>query len=183
MDIQPTIPEQLHSPPENVPTKVQLNSSKAGSVSGWIEAVGVDSSYRPPPPRAVKPVACFYVQPHVAGRAPPDNHYRAIYLTKRTLKDFTNALATKCNIEPTQVIRTYRMTENGLNILFDDDCILELPEGQDMAAEFCEAVPDADAPIKPKREWDAGPTDIQCDGELSTVENVNSHGYELKLLF
>lgn len=184
VDIQPTIPEQLHSPPENMPTRVQTVSSDVGSVSGWIEAVGVDSNYRPPPPRAVKPVACFYVQPHVAGKAPSDNHYRAIYLMKRTLKDFTNAVATKCNIEPTQIIRTYRTTENGLNILFDDECIDRLPEGQDMAAEFCEAQLDADdAPIKPKREWDAGPTDIQCDGELSTAENVQSHGYELKLLF
>ncbi|CAK1359142.1 unnamed protein product [Cercospora beticola] len=184
MDIQPTIPEQLHSPPENAPVKVQIKSSEAAAVSGWIEAVGVDPSYRPPPPRAVKPVACFYVQPHVSGRAPSDNHYRAIYLMKRTLKDFTNALARKCNIEPTQVLRTYRITENGLNVFFDDECIDELAEGQDMTAEFCEVqLDDDDAPVKAEREWDAGPTDIQCDGELPTTENVNSHGYELKLLF
>ena len=98
------------------------------------------------------------------------------------LKDFTNALATKCNIEPTEVLRTYRIKKGGIHILFDDECIRELPEGQDMTAEFSEIQED-DTPVKPKREWDAGATDIQVDGDLSTIENVNSSGYELKLVF
>lgn len=182
MDIQPTITEHIQSPPDGKPTKIRTRSPKNGSVSGWIEALGVDSSYQPPPERTVKPVACFYVQSRVDGVTPTDNFHRAIYLTKRTLKDFTNALAMKCNIEPTEVIRTYRVNgETGIHILFDDECIRELPEGQDMMAEFNEV--QEDMPVKPKREWDAGSTDIQCDGELPTVENVNSSGYELKLLF
>ncbi|KAF7196116.1 Grainyhead-like protein 2-like [Pseudocercospora fuligena] len=180
MDIQPTIPEQLQSPPDNQPTKVQTRTSDDGTSSGWIEAVGVDHSYRPPPERPVKPVACFFVQPRVAGKT-SDNYYRAIYLMKRSLKEFNNTLAMKCGIEPTQVLRTYRINRDGLHVLFDDECIRELPEGQDMTAEFCEVQPDT--PVKPKREWDAGPTDIQCDGDLPTIENVSSTGYELKLLF
>lgn len=181
MDIQPTISEHLQSPPDGNPTKVKTRSPKDGSVSGWIEALGVDHTYQPPPERPVKPVASFFVQPRIAAMNPPDNFYRAIYLTKRTLKDFTHALAMKCNIEPTDIMRTYRINKDGLHILFDDECVRELPEGQDMTAEFSEM--HEDTPVKPKREWDAGSTDIQCDGELSTVENVNTSGYELKLLF
>ena len=66
-------------------------------------------------------------------------------------------------------------------VIDDDDCIRELPEGQDMTAEFCEL--HTESPTKMKREWDAGPTDPQCDGELPTVENVTTDGYELKLLY
>ena len=184
MDIQPTPPrsaQQLASPPDNQPIKIQTQSPKAGTMSGWIEALDVDQTYQPPQERAVKPVACFYIQPRVAGQAPGDSFYRAIYLFRRTMKDFVNAAAMKCRIEPTQVLRVVRVSRDGLPILYDDECIRELPEGQDMTAEFNEIQPDT--PIKPMREWDAGPTDIQCDGELLTVENVSSTGYELRLLF
>lgn len=182
MDIQPTIPEQLQSPPDNLPTKIETKSPISGALSGWIEALGVDHSYRPPPERPVKPVASIFVQPRVAGKPVADNYYRAVYLMNRTLRDFNSAIATKCGIEPTAVLRTYRINRDGLHILFDDDCVRELPEAQDMTAEFCEVQPDT--PVKHnKREWDAGPTDIQCDGDVPTTENVNSSGYELKLLF
>lgn len=181
VDIQPTIPEQLQSPPDNLPTKVKTRSPRDGSISGWIEALGVDHSYQPPPERPIKPAASFFVQPRVVGRPPTDNLYRAIYLMNRSLKDFTTAIAMKCDIEPTEVLRTYRINRDGLHILFDDDCIRELPEGQDMTAEFSETQPDT--PVRPKREWDAASTDVQCDGDLTTVENVSSTGYELKLLF
>jgi hypothetical protein len=117
----------------------------------------------------------------MGGRASTDGFYRAVYIYRRTLKDFTNALATKCNIEPTQVLRTVRIGPNDLPILFDDEDIRQLLEGQDMQAEFSEFQPGT--PSRTRREWDAGPTDIQCDGDLPTVENVSSTGYELRLLF
>jgi hypothetical protein len=181
VDIQPTIPEQLQSPPDNMPSKIETRSPISGALSGWIEALGVDHSYKPPPERPMKPVASIFVQPRVVGKAVPDNFYRAVYLMNRTLRDFNSAIATKCGIEPTAVLRTYRINRDGLQILFDDDCIRELPEAQDMTAEFCEYQPDT--PVKHKREWDAASTDIQCDGDVPTIENVNSTGYELKLLF
>jgi hypothetical protein len=181
LDIPQSIPEQLQSPPDNLPTKVQIKSPESGELSGWIEALGVDHGYQPPPERPVKPIASIFVQPRIAGQTPPDNFHRAVYLMKRTLKDFNNALATKCNIEPTQVLRTYRINRDGLHILFDDDCVREMPEGQDMTAEFSEIK--ADTPIKTKREWDAASTDMQCDGDVISAENVHSTGYELKLLF
>lgn len=184
MDIErtpPARPSQLASPPDNMPIKVQTRSPNSGTTSGWIEALDVDQNYQPPPERPVKPVACFYIQPRIAGRTPNDNFYRAIYLFRRTLKDFVNAVAMKCSIEPTQILRTIRISRGGLHILFDDDCIRELPEGQDMTAEFGEVQPGS--LMKPTREWDAGSTDVQCDGELSTSQPVNSTGYELRLLF
>lgn len=174
-------PQHLASPPDNQPVKVQTHSPTSGTMSGWIEALGVDHTYQPPVERVVKPIACFYIQPRVAGRAPDDNFYRAVYLMQRTLKDFVRALALKCNIEPTQVLRTVRISRQGRHILYDDQDIQEMPEGQDMTAEFCELRPHT--PPKPKREWDSGPTDIQVDGDLSAIETVHSSGYELKLLF
>lgn len=86
----------------------------------------------------------------------------------------------KINIEPTKVIRTIRVNQKGLQILVDDDAVQEIPEQQDMTAEFHEIITPQP---QMKREWDAGPTDIQVDGDIGIVENVNSTGYELRLLF
>ena len=176
----PANPQQLATP-DIQPSKVQTRSPNSGRPSGWIEAQDVDPSYEPPSQRAIKPIACFYIQPRVAGRPTGDNFHRAIYIFRRTLKDFVNAAAIKCEIEPTQVMQTVRINRKGLRILFDDECIRELPEGQDMAAEFHEV--SAEPSGKRTREWNASSTDIQVDGDLTTLENVSSNGYELRLLF
>ncbi|KAK3677235.1 hypothetical protein LTR78_002773 [Recurvomyces mirabilis] len=180
-DIIPAKPQQLDSPPANQPVKVQTRSPTSGAMTGWVEALGVDPMYQPPAERVIKPVACFYAQLRVPGASPGDNFHRAIYLTQRTLKDFNNAMATKSNIEPTKVLRTVRISRQGLHILFDDECVRELAEGQDMTAEFSEI--HSDSPSRLRREWDAGPTDVQCDGDVSAVATVSSTGYELRLLF
>lgn len=178
-DIQPVVAQHTISPPD-IPVKVQKShADDHGTLSGWIEALGVDYTYQPPPERIVKPIACFYVQPRLAGKAPEDSYYRAVYLMQRTLKDLVNGIAAKVNIEPTKVIRTLRIDRQGLQILFDDEAVRELPEGQDMTAEFHEITPQSPT----KREWDAGPTDIQVDGDVGAIENVNSAGYELRLLY
>lgn len=181
MDLQSYLPQQLASPPENQPVKVQTRSPTTGIVSGWVEAVGVDPQYQPPPERAIKPVACFYIQPRIAGQLQGDAFYRAIYLMQRTVKDFTNAIAMKCNIEPTKVLRVVRISRQGLQILFDEDCIRELAEGQDMGAEFVEIQPDS--PSNANKQRGDRTTEIQCDGDVLTVENVNSAGYELRILY
>lgn len=99
---------------------------------------------------------------------------------ERTLKAFVAGIAMKINIEPTKVTQTIRVNQKGLQILMDDEAVQSIPEQQDMTAEFHEITP----PAQPmKREWDAGPTDIQVDGDVSVTENVNSTGYELRLLF
>ena len=53
-DLQSSNPQHLASPPDQ-PVKVQPHSPASGVVTGWIEALGVDYSYQPPPERAVKP--------------------------------------------------------------------------------------------------------------------------------
>ncbi|KAH7095223.1 CP2 transcription factor-domain-containing protein [Paraphoma chrysanthemicola] len=165
----------------DVPTKVQRPYSDDHALSGWIEALGVDQTYQPPPEPMLKPVACFFVQPRIAGRQPDDNYYRAIYLMERTVKALVSGVAMKINVEPTKVTRTVRVNQKGLQILMDDDAITAIPEQQDMTAEFHEI---GTPPVHHlKREWDAGPTDIQVDGDISVIENVNSTGYELRLLF
>jgi hypothetical protein len=98
---------------------------------------------------------------------------------QKTLGDFVNEVSRKSEVEPTKVLRTLRITAKGLVVLFDDDSVRELPEGQDMIAEFQEIRPHS--PMK--REWDSGPTDIQVDGDLDVIHNVHSEGYELRLHF
>ncbi|KAL1306024.1 hypothetical protein AAFC00_004153 [Neodothiora populina] len=179
MDLQSCNPQQLASPPDQ-PVKIQTRSPATGTLSGWIESLGVDPSYQPPAERAIKPVACFFIQPRVAGKMAEDGYYRAVYLQQRTQKDFTNAVAMKCGIEPTQVVRTIRISRNGLHVLMDDETIQEMPEGQDMTAEFTEVQPSG---TRRTREWDSGSTDIQVDGDLSSISDHPSVGYELKLLY
>ncbi|KAG9204699.1 hypothetical protein G6514_000483 [Epicoccum nigrum] len=165
----------------DVPTKVQRPYSDDHALSGWIEALGVDQTYQPPPEPMLKPVACFFVQPRIAGKQPDDNYFRAVYVMERSVKALVAGIAMKINIEPTKVTRTVRVNQKGLQILMDDDAINAIPEQQDMTAEFHEI---GTPPIHSlKREWDAGPTDIQVDGDISVVEAVHSTGYELRLLF
>lgn len=120
------------------------------------------------------------MQPRIAGRQPEDNYFRAVYLMERTLKELVTGIARKMNIEPTKVTRTIRVNQKGLQILLDDDAVQAIPEQQDMTAEFQETLP---PPQPVKREWDAGPTDIQVDGDINVIENVHSTGYELRLLY
>jgi hypothetical protein len=41
--------------PPNMPTKILKTGAEAGNLTNWIEAVGVDYSYQPPPERVIKP--------------------------------------------------------------------------------------------------------------------------------
>ncbi|KAF2200964.1 hypothetical protein GQ43DRAFT_449125 [Delitschia confertaspora ATCC 74209] len=167
-------------PGSDVPTKVQRPYGDDHSLSGWIEALGVDQSYQPPPEPMLKPVACFFVQPRLAGKPPVDNYYRAVYLMERTVKALANGVAMKINLEPTQVTRIVRINQKGFQILMDDEAVQAIPEQQDMTAEFREIT----SPAPPvKREWDAGSTDIQVDSDINVIEDVSSTCYELRLLY
>jgi len=113
------------------------------------------------------------------GKPSEDSYHRAVYLMQRTLKDLVNGIAMKCGVEATKVLRTIRINKQGLNILFDDESVLELPEGQDMVAEFTEMRPKS--PMR--REWDSVPTEIQVDGDIDVANTMQSEGYELRLLY
>lgn len=146
-------PQHLASPMD-APTKVE-KPEKDGEVDTkhWLEALGVDRGYQPPPVNISKPgkypnhnvtdrfsnnasVACFYIQPTVNGTSPDDSHYRAVYLRQRTLQDFIQAVAKKSNVDPAQVGDTVHINARGLRIKVDDEMLLELPEGQDMQVDF-----------------------------------------------
>lgn len=179
MDLLPTIHEDSSS---KASTKVLTRSPKSGNARGSIDVRGVDPSYVPPAQKPIKPAACFFVLPRIEGQIPTDNYYRAIYLPRRTVRDFVNVLAMKCGIEPTLVLRTVRIPrDSDMQILFDDDCVREVPEGQDMTAKF-QAI-NHEAPHEQKRQWTSGPSDVQCDGELPTLENVSTEGYQLVLQY
>jgi hypothetical protein len=176
------------------PAKVSRQGD-TGTLTGWIEALGVDYNYQPPPERVIKPgmfalashaypadspaVASLYIKPRIAGKLPENSYYRAVYLMQRTLKDLVNSVASKSGVEPSKVFRTVRVNKAGLNILMDDETVIEMPEGQDMIADFIEMRPQE--PMK--REWDAAPTDIHVDGDINVVSIGRSDGYELRLLF
>jgi CP2 transcription factor len=175
-DVQVSNPQQLASPPDQL-TKVP-RVDDAGTLSSWIEALGVDPSYKPPGERPVKPIACFYVRNRDPAHPEKHKYYRAIYLMQRTLKDFTNSIATKWNLEPTKILRTLHVLQRGLEIEVDDDVIREMAEGQDITME----ISNIDAP-QAKREWDMT-IDVAVDSETGATQNVvHTEGYELKLVF
>jgi len=176
-DVTSSNPQQLASPPDQL-TKIP-RTDDAGTLSGWIEALGVDSSYKPPiMERLIKPVACFYILHR--DPAQPDRHeyYRAVYLMQRTLKDLTNSIAVKWNLEPTRILRTLHVLDRGLEVEMDDDVVRELAEGQDLIMEITEVQNQV------KREWDMS-VDVVVDNDNSsgTQNVVQTEGYELRLMF
>jgi outer membrane protein OmpA-like peptidoglycan-associated protein len=108
-----------------------------------------------------------------------DEYYRAVYLMQRTLKDFVNEVSRKSGIEASKVIRTVRIKNESMQVLFDDDTTRELPEGQDMITEFQEI--HSQTPMK--HEWDPSSTDIQVDGDVDVLNTTQRDGYELRLHF
>jgi len=175
-DIQASNP-QLASPPDQL-TKIP-KTDDAGSLSGWIEALGVDPSYRPPIERTVKPVACFYIMHQDPSQPARHEYYRAVYLMQRTLRDFTNSIALKWNLEPTKIMRCIHILSRGLEVEMDDDVIRELSEGQDLKMEIREIQnPNV------KREWEMS-VDVVVDSDSAgaTSNVVHNDGYELRLKF
>lgn len=128
-------PHQLVNPPDG-PTKIKkVQQQGDGQSVEWIEALGVDPFYQPPP-EPVSAVACFYMKPSIAGRRVEDDYYRAVYLTHRNLDSLVHAIALKCNVEPIRITSTIRVNAAGLQIKVEDDMIREMDEGQDLLAEL-----------------------------------------------
>lgn len=161
----------------------------AGSLSGWIEALGVDPSYQPPVNRAPKPVACFYVVRRDAADPDAREYHKAVYLMERTLGEFVTRIASKWNIDVNRVQRVVHVLQSGLEVEMDDDVIRELSEGRDMALEVAELK----IPLPPqqpvKREWEMSLDD--APGEEDDDEVVvaplraaqQQTGYELRFAF
>jgi hypothetical protein len=142
----------------------------------------VDSAYKPPEQRLIKPVASFYILHRDASQPEKHEYYRAVYLMQRTLRDFTNAIAAKWNIEPTKILRTLHVLDRGLEVEIDDDVIRELAEGQDIVMEIADFHNLAGSQLK--REWEMS-VDVAVDGDnAGSAQNVvHIDGYELRLMF
>ncbi|KAI0123666.1 CP2 transcription factor [Xylariales sp. AK1849] len=162
------------------PTKVS-KVDDAGNLSGWIEALGVDPSYRPPTEQPVKPVACFYLARRQHSKMDKRELHRAIYLTKRNLAEFVFRVSAKWGLDAARVVRTVHTLESGLEVEIDDDVIQELSEGQDMVLEIAEV--ETTVP-QPKREWEMA-VDAPDDQDASSAHSVlrTTIGYELRLTF
>lgn len=164
-----------------VPTRVKQTRDEAGNLSAWIEALGVDASYKPPPERTAKPVACFYVARQNPEQAGSREIHRAIYLMQRSLKEFVARIAAKWRFDGAKVLRTVHVLERGLEVEMDDDVIRELGEGQDMTLEIHE-IPSDGPPTK--REWDMT-LDAPGESEATSLKPTtwSQGGYELRLKF
>ncbi|KND93065.1 Grainyhead-like protein 2 [Tolypocladium ophioglossoides CBS 100239] len=148
-----------------------------GTLSGWIEALGVDPSYRPPPERTEKPVACFYVLHQTKARSDKHVYHRAIYLMKRTLEEFNGRIASKWGLGTLRILRTIHVIRGGLEVEMDDDVVRELKEGQDMRLEI-EEIATQWPPAK--REWEMSIDEI---GDEATARPDMTKGLVLRLLF
>ncbi|KAF3030592.1 hypothetical protein E8E15_008931 [Penicillium rubens] len=133
----------------NCPTTIQRIPSGDQVSRGFIEAVGVDLTYRPPAERPPKPVACFYVR--ITGNAKrSEDFYRAIYLTERTVQDLMKSITEKYQIDPMRISNIMHVHDKGMRVMVDDDVVRQLPEGQDMILDISETPnPNGSAPGTP----------------------------------
>lgn len=175
-EVQPPMAQNVNDTAEQ-PTKIQ-KTDEAGNLSGWIEALGVDSTYKPPTEPKPKPVACFYVRRSEANATDKHEYHRAIYLMQRTLEDFKTSIAAKWNLGPSTILRTLRVLDRGLEIEIDDDVIREMAEGQDLNLEIVKR------PTAVKREWEMSvDTSLDLDHTGTTHDTTPPDGVELRLMF
>jgi hypothetical protein len=169
-------------PVSDQPTKVKQTRDESGNLSAWIEALGVDPSYRPPPERSTKPVACFYIARQYPESEGSREIHRAVYLMQRTANEFVSRVAAKWRIDPTKVVKAVHVLHRGLEVELDDDVIQELGEGQDMLLEIKETGSPTSPPLK--REWDMA---VDAPGESEspspTATTPAQSGYELRFMF
>lgn len=150
----------------------------AGNLTGWIEALGVDSNYRPPERVGPKPAACFYVARRKQDGTDGVETHRAVYLLQRTLHEFVNRVASKWGLDANRVVRTVQVVRSrGLEVEMDDDVVRELPEGQDMVLEVADVQP---GPMK--REWEMAVDDAPAS-PASQGHDASTGGYELRVTF
>ncbi|EJT75824.1 hypothetical protein GGTG_05753 [Gaeumannomyces tritici R3-111a-1] len=156
-------------------------TDEAGNLSGWIEALGVDASYRPPPERSTKPVACFYIARPNPSNAEAKEFHRAIYLMQRTLKEFVARISAKWNVDASKVVRVVHVLKR-LEVEMDDDVIAELPEAQDMTLEIAD-LSSASKQAAMKREWEMSVDDQTNANDAASALTARKDGYEFRLTF
>ncbi|KAI8631828.1 CP2 transcription factor-domain-containing protein [Xylariaceae sp. FL1651] len=162
------------------PTKV-AKTDDAGNLSGWIEALGVDPSYKPPTEKPTKPIACFFIARKQPGEVDKHELHRAVYLTERTISNFVSRVAAKWGLNSAAVTRAIHVLDSGLEVEIDDDVIRELSEGQVMDLEVAEV--ELNVP-QPKREWELMAVDIP-ESDRNSTHSVfrTTTGHELRFTF
>jgi hypothetical protein len=138
----------------NRPTIIQRFPAGDQVSRGFIEAAGVDLTYRPPAefPKPgefgsatrsllslliILAVACFYVR--ISGNAKrSEDFYRAIYLTERTVQDLERQITEKYQIDQIRISNIMHAHEKGMRVIVDDDVVRQLPEGQDIILDISE---------------------------------------------
>lgn len=150
-----------------------------GSVGGWIDAIGVDPSYKPPAERLPKPIASFYILRRQPANPGERTLHRVVYLTERNLANFISQVSAKWGLDPKRVTGAVHVLESGLEIEMDDDVIRELAEGQDMVLEV------ADAELNLPQECEAMAVDDILDGDGNSPRSAyrRTTGYELRFSF
>lgn len=158
--------------PTDEPTKVQ-KTSEAGKVSGWIEVLGVDQTYQPPPERMPKPVACFYLLRRDKNEAFKRKYHTAVYLFQRSLMDFNRRVAKRFELDPAKIQRTIHVLPSGLEMTIDDDIVQNMGEAQEMILQ----VERLEQPVK--QEWE-----IAVDGTPTQVTpQPSAAGFILRVIF
>jgi len=135
----------------DVPKRVN-STNEDGVLSGWIEAIGIDASYKPPTETLPKAVMCVYILPIFPNQSEKELYHRAVYLQCRTASCLSTSIAAKCGVDPATVFRTVHLNARGLTILIDDDLVAQMNEGQDMKVQLEEII--EDSPFSsPPQEW------------------------------
>jgi len=131
--------------PSDVPMRVKT-SHEDGVLSDWIEAIGIDTSYKPPAEKLSKAVMCVYILPIVPDQSEKEVYHRAVYLESRAASCLSSNIATKCGIDPSMIFRTIRVNSRGLSVFVDDDFVSQMNEGQDMKIQLEEITEDPPFP-------------------------------------
>lgn len=115
------------------PMKVQRNGASSSPAMS-IDAIDIDPTYKPPAERPT-PVACFFIQYVGDEIRNQSTYYRATYLAERTVRDLVEKICHKSGINVDCVTRLLYFNGHVTRLLTDID-VQDLPEGQDMIAEF-----------------------------------------------
>lgn len=155
----------------DVPVRVKPTAGDDSVLSGWIEAVGIDSSYKPPAERAPKAVMCIYILPIFPDQSEKELYHRAVYLQSRSASCLSTSIAAKCGVDPATVFRTVHVNSRSLTILVDDDLVSQMNEGQDMKVQLQEIAGDSSLSTAPQ----------ECSG--INGNRVDGKKWELRLIY
>lgn len=156
----------------DIPTRVKTGTED-GVLSGWIEAIGIDPSYKPPIESVPKAVMCVYILPTFPNQSEKEAYHRAVYMQSRSAQCLSVNIASKCGVDPSTIFRTVHVNPRGLTVIVDDDFVSQIGEGQDMKVQLQEITDDASFTSPP--EWS------NTDG--STVDGNGGKKWELQLIY